>query len=189
MRRPAPALVRGVILIAVLLPAATLSPGEPAYATSHATRTRAATGADEGAEHPRWRWPVDGVRHVSAPFRAPAHRYGAGHRGLDLSASIGAEVRSPADGVVAFVGTVVDRQLLTIAHDDGYVSTLEPVVSTLAPGAVVHEGDVVGRTDVGGHTAAGDVHLGVRLDGDYINPLLLLGEVPRAVLLPCCARP
>mgnify|MGYP001116210698 CR=1 FL=1 len=45
---------------------------------------------------------------------------------------------------------------------------------------------MVGTVDVGGHTPAGAVHFGVREDGVYINPLLLLGGVERAILLPCC---
>ncbi|WP_275934957.1 hypothetical protein [Microbacterium testaceum] len=44
----------------------------------------------------------------------------------------------------------------------------------------------MGGVATGGHTGPGTVHFGVRLDGEYINPLRLLGGVPRAVLLPCC---
>jgi hypothetical protein len=39
---------------------------------------------------------------------------------------------------------------------------------------------------VGGHSEPGTLHFGVRWEGEYINPILLLDEVPRAVLLPCC---
>ena len=42
------------------------------------------------------------------------------------------------------------------------------------------------RLAAGGHAAPGLLHFGVRLDGEYINPLILLGGVPRAILLPCC---
>ena len=95
-------------------------------------------------------------------------------------------MRAPADGIVAFSGTVVDRPLVTIRHDDGLVSTLEPVASALLPGDTVHRGQPVGALASGGHTPPGALHLGVRLDGAYINPLLLYGGAPRAVLLPCC---
>ncbi|WP_341957317.1 M23 family metallopeptidase [Microbacterium sp. LWH13-1.2] len=133
-----------------------------------------------------WTWPVDGVRSVANPYRAPAHEYGAGHRGVDIVSAQSGAVRAPADGIVAFRGTVVDRPLLTIEHSDGYVSTFEPVMSTLSPGDVVTAGDAIGTVGSGGHTSPGTMHLGVRLDGDYINPMLLFAEVPRAVLLPCC---
>lgn len=138
------------------------------------------------SEDAQWLWPVDGARQVVQPYRAPAHAYGAGHRGVDLAAPVGAVVRAPAPGVVAFQGTVVDRPLLTIEHEGGLVSTFEPLQSSLRPGDPVSAGDEIGVVAVGGHAAPGTLHLGVRLDGAYINPLILFGDVPRAVLLPCC---
>ncbi len=151
---------------------------------------RPAEGAPMSAKaYPAWRWPLDGPRRVSVPYRAPAHRYAPGHRGVDLAADPGTTVRAPADGVVAFRGVVVDRPLLTIEHDGGYVSTYEPVTSSLAPGDRVAAGDVIGVVGLGGHAASGTIHMGVRLRGEYINPLLLFDDVPRAVLLLCCAVP
>lgn len=143
-----------------------------------------AADEDEGA----WRWPVDGARSVVEPFRAPAHEYGPGHRGMDVAAAAGAVVIAPAPGVVAFRGAVVDRPLITIDHGGGRVSTWEPVSSTLSPGDSVDAGDPMGTVAAGGHAAGGTLHVGVRLDGHYINPLPLFGKVPRAVLLPCCER-
>lgn len=148
----------------------------------------AGDGADDPAEvsgYP-WRWPVAGARTVVEPFRAPAHEYGPGHRGMDVAVPEGAAVAAPAAGVVAFRGTVVDRPLITIDHGDGHVSTWEPVSSPLSPGDVVLTGDLIGAVASGGHAASGTVHIGVRRDGAYINPMPLFGEVPRAILLPCC---
>lgn len=155
------------------------------------TATRASSiveGADPApdAVHPRWDWPLEGPRDVTSPYRAPAHEYGAGHRGIDAMTSVGAEVSAPAEGRVAFRGSVVDRPLLTIDHPGGYVSTFEPLISTWQPGDAVTAGDVIGTVAVGGHAVAGTLHLGVRSHGAYIDPLLLFGPVPRAVLLPCC---
>lgn len=129
-----------------------------------------------------WVWPVAPVRVVRA-FEAPAHAYAPGHRGIDLVAHA---VRSPADGRIAFAGPVAGRDVVTIDHGDGLVTSLEPVETTLAVGDRVARGAPVGTVSVGGHTAPGTVHMGVRLDGAYINPLRLLGGVPRAILLPCC---
>ena len=66
------------------------------------------------------------------------------------------------------------------------MTTLEPVESELAVGAVVERGQEVAGLELGGHTPPGALHFGVRKDGEYINPMALLGEVPHAVLLPCC---
>ena len=143
----------------------------------------AAVGGDDPLAHRGWVWPVDAV-HIVRPFEAPASRYAAGHRGIDLG---GADrVRSPASGTVAFAGPVAGRPVVTIDHGDGLVTTFEPVTTSLDVGDAVARGDPVGEVAVGGHTAAGAVHFGVRWNGEYVNPLRLLGGVPRAILLPCC---
>jgi murein DD-endopeptidase MepM/ murein hydrolase activator NlpD len=120
------------------------------------------------------------------PFVAPPHEYGPGHRGVDLLPVEDDDVRAPAGGVVAFSGQVAGRGVITVDHGDGLVSTLEPVDSPLSAGTPVDAGTTLGTVSAGGHAEAGTVHFGVRLDGVYINPLVLLGGVPRAVLLPCC---
>jgi murein DD-endopeptidase MepM/ murein hydrolase activator NlpD len=132
-----------------------------------------------------WLWPVQPFR-LDRPFVAPPHEYGPGHRGIDLTVLGENIVRAPADGVVAFSGQVAGRGILTIDHGTGLVSTLEPIDSALAAGTPITSGAEVGNVSTGGHTAPGALHFGVRLDGSYINPLVLLGGVPRAVLLPCC---
>lgn len=167
--RPGSVLGRALVLVLVLL-------------VSLATFGRA-----EAADLPRWRWPLSGTRAVLEPFRAPAHAYGAGHRGIDLVSSIEAIAVAPADGIIAFRGTVVDRPLLTITHADGLVTTFEPLRSALAPGDQVTAGQEIGVVDVGGHTPRGALHVGVRRNGAYLNPLLLFGDIPRSILLPCCA--
>jgi len=172
-----------VLAIALLIAVLTLSPHTRSGAGVHSAADLSASAASGGAP---WTWPIDGARFVANPYRAPAHEYGAGHRGIDIVSIQNGVVRAPADGVVAFRGTVVDRPLLTIEHADGYVSTFEPMISELSAGDVVSAGDEIGAVASGGHASAGTMHLGVRLDRDYINPMLLFGEVPRAVLLPCC---
>ncbi|MBS1674963.1 MAG: M23 family metallopeptidase [Actinobacteria bacterium] len=169
----------GVVLAAL---ASIAAPGAPPAAASTGSWVIAADASPALPDHD-WRWPVDGARTVVEPFRAPAHAYGPGHRGVDLSAT--GDLRAPADGVVAFRGTVVDRPLITIDHGNGLVTTLEPAQSALAPGTAVRRGDVIATSAAGGHAPVGTVHLGVRWNGAYINPMLLFGDVPRAVLLPC----
>ncbi|MEQ6898603.1 M23 family metallopeptidase [Microbacterium sp. KR10-403] len=133
-----------------------------------------------------WSWPVAGAR-ITRAYQAPAHEYGAGHRGIDLQPTGDDAVRAPRAGVVAFSGRIAGRGILTIDHGDGYVTTLEPIDSDLDAGTSVRRDQPVGTLSVGGHAAPGTLHFGVRLDGAYVNPLLLLGDVPRAVLLPCCS--
>lgn len=133
---------------------------------------------------PAWSWPLAPPHVVTEAFVAPADPYSAGHRGIDIAASPGQPVTAAASGVVTFSGMVVDRPLVVIRHDDGHVSSIEPVVGSVEVGVTVARGAPIGTVGTGGHCADGCVHFGVRHDGVYINPMLLLGEVPAAVLLP-----
>lgn len=174
-----PALLAGMTLVAVVV----LAGAAPAAATKSAHVRPSASAAQQT----QWRWPVGPFRIVEG-FRAPAHAYGPGHRGIDLLPATTDElVRAPRAGVVAFSGRVADRGIVTIDHGDGFVTTLEPVRSELSAGAQVAQGAVVGTISHGGHTRAGAVHFGVRYGGEYVNPALLLDSVPPAVLLPCCS--
>lgn len=130
-----------------------------------------------------WSWPVNGPHPLARPYLAPPTPYAAGHRGIDIRANEGTEVLAPDDGVVHFVGIVVDRPVLSIAHGGGVLSSFEPVSSTLSAGDSVVRGEVIG-TLLPGHCEMPCVHVGARIDGDYVNPLLFLGGVPWSVLLP-----
>jgi murein DD-endopeptidase MepM/ murein hydrolase activator NlpD len=131
-----------------------------------------------------WLWPLDPPHRVTRGFLAPATRYSAGHRGIDIAVTGTEPVRAPADGVVSFAGVVAGRPVLSIAHADEVVSSVEPVTAAVSPGEPVRAGDVVGSVAAGGHCDAGCVHLGVRVHGQYVSPLLYLAGIPRAVLLP-----
>lgn len=130
-----------------------------------------------------WSWPVPSPHPIARPFIAPETPYSAGHRGIDIRAPVGASVLAPDDGVVRFAGWVVDRPVLSIDHGDGVLSSFEPVEALVAAGDRVARGQVVG-TLVAGHCPSGCLHLGLRVDGAYLNPLLFLGGLERAVLYP-----
>ena len=131
-----------------------------------------------------WSWPVGAPHPVVRGFTAPEHPWSPGHRGIDVGTPAGSPVTAPDDGVVHFAGVVVDRPVLSMRHADGVLSSLEPVSSDLVAGDVVVRGQTVG-TVLPGHCAELDcVHLGARIDGEYVSPLLALGLGRPAVLLP-----
>jgi len=146
------------------------------------------TAGPAAAVPPRWAWPTPAPHALVRQYLAPATPYGPGHRGIDIAAaasSMGAvEIRAPADGVVHFAGVVVDRPVLSIAHVGGLLSSYEPLTTTLAAGDAVSRGQVIGTLEPGHCSQQLCLHFGVRLDGEYVNPLLLLGGLPRSVLLP-----
>jgi murein DD-endopeptidase MepM/ murein hydrolase activator NlpD len=92
-------------------------------------------------------------------------------------------VLAPADGVVHFAGFVVDRPVLSIEHADGVLSSFEPVQTALVAGDRVKRWQLIG-TLLPGHCTSACLHLGARLDGEYVNPLLFLGGVGWSVLYP-----
>lgn len=149
-----------------------------------ATLGTPSAGADTMAVGADWSWPAPPPIQVVEPFRAPPTPYAAGHRGVDLRAAQGDPVSAPGDGVVSFAGMVAGRPVVSIDHGDGLVSSLEPVVASATEGEPVARGAHVGVVGSGGHCDGDCVHLGARLHGEYVSPMLYLGGVPWAVLLP-----
>jgi murein DD-endopeptidase MepM/ murein hydrolase activator NlpD len=177
--RPALRTLPALLLAALLA----LGAGASAAAPHPAVPLLRAPGAGPAAAgEGTWRWPVDPPRSVARPFIPPPTPYAAGHRGIDIRAPAGV-LYAPADGVVHFAGVVVDRPVLSIAHGGGVLSSYEPVATTLVAGDPVARGEVIG-TVLPGHCASTCVHLGVRVDGQYVSPLRFLGDLPRAILLP-----
>ena len=85
-------------------------------------------------------WPVEGP--VIGRFDPPGSPYGAGHRGIDIAAPLGSEVRAAASGVVAFAGPVAGALYVSIDHPDGVRSTYSWVGAVL-----VRRGDPVSREE------------------------------------------
>ena len=132
-------------------------------------------------------WPVPDPTILSA-FRPPSTVWGAGHRGVDLAAHTGQEVRAMVDGVVTFAATIAGKPVVAIGLP-GPASrrvTYEPVLATVSVGQAVRAGDVIGTlAATGGHCGgeAGCLHIGLRTATGYLDPMTLIGRRP-AVLKP-----
>ena len=113
--------------------------------------------------------PVPGP--VSRGFDPPAAPWAPGHRGVDLDADAGREVRAVLPGVVRFEGVVAAVGWVSVDHGGGLVTTYGPLEPRL-----VHAGGRVAARDVLGLLAQDAAHLnwGARLHGAYIDPLSLL---------------
>lgn len=175
------AAVRAALLLVAALVLAT---GTASARSALAVPTSAVAGSGGAEPAAGWEWPLEPPVRLTEPFRAPPTPYAAGHRGIDLAAAPGTLVRAAADGVVAFAGPVAGRGVLSIDHGDGVVSAIEPVAASVAVGDRVTAGAAVAVTTEGGHCDGWCVHFGVRVHGEYVSPLLFLGGLPRAVLLP-----
>ncbi|MFH9982265.1 murein hydrolase activator EnvC family protein [Streptomyces sp. NPDC017179] len=143
-----------------------------------------ASGSGSGEEDPPVPavgrvWPV-GVRPgVSRGWDPPATVYGPGHRGVDLSAPPGAQVRAVAAGRVFFAGPVAGRGVVSIelsgTGEPPLRTTYEPVRASVKQGDEVTAGAVVGTVEATGRHCEGPcVHWGLLRGRTYLNPLLLL---------------
>lgn len=124
-----------------------------------------------------WQWPVVGP--VIRAFDPPDTPFGSGHRGIDIAVPIGTPVVAPEAGTVSFAGAVGGALFVTLDHGGGLSSTYSWVSSIS-----VRRGDAVARgspiaSSGQGHpgSAIPHLHLGVRLDGSYLDPLAFLGPV------------
>jgi murein DD-endopeptidase MepM/ murein hydrolase activator NlpD len=119
---------------------------------------------------------------VGEPFRAPAHHFAAGNRGVDYAAG-GATVRAAAGGQVSFAGPVAGRLVVVVLHPDRIRTTYDGLVEVqVQVGDVVQQGDPVG-------TAAASLHFGARAGTAYLDPEVLfaaagVSDRSRARLVP-----
>ena len=178
---PVLAIIAAIAALAVVL--GSIVTVAPAVAVPRSAMVPPAGALSSGAPSSGapWRWPVRGPHPIIRPFIAPATDFGPGHRGIDVAATN--EVLAPAAGTVHFAGTVVDRPVISLDHGGGIFSSFEPVSTTLRIGDSVTRGQVIGRIRPG-HCSEPCLHLGVRVNGGYVSPLLFLGGVVHSVLLP-----
>ena len=118
-------------------------------------------------------WPLNGTPVVQRGFDPPTVVWGSGHRGVDLVAQPGQAILAAASGVVAFVGSIAGKPVISIDHG-GVRTTYEPVISTLRVGERTAVGQVIGVLGTGGH-CQGCLHWGLREGKNYLDPLLLVG--------------
>lgn len=153
-------------------------------------------GQAQAAAGGSWQPPVSQPLEVLTPFERPAAFWSSGHRGVDLALEAGQAVLAPQEGQVVFSGWVVDRQVLTLRHPDGTLSSFEPLDQPLPAGSQVQAGQPLAllAADQPHCPTRFCLHWGVRqpFEGrgsagpglEYINPLSLLGLEGPSVLLP-----
>lgn len=170
--------------VVVMLVAGLLSPAVPSGAGPDADRALASAGrAPTTAFSPRppvsatpHVLPIAGAR-VLAPFDAPAHDYGPGHRGVDLDAPVGTGVASSGAGVVVFAGPVAGATWVTVDHGADLRTSYGPLADLAVTAATaVRAGQRIGVATGHAHPRAPGLHWSARLRGRYLDPLTLIGR-------------
>jgi len=165
-------------LAALLALAVATAPAAAGLASPSAASTARSAGPAAGRV-PLLRPPLRGP--VVRGFEPPAGPYDAGHRGIDLGAPPGSPVGAPAAGRVVFAGRVAGAGWVSVEIAPGVVVTLGPLaLASATRGRTVAALDPLGRL-APGHGAGphSGLHLGLRVDGAYVDPLpYLLGRLP-----------
>jgi murein DD-endopeptidase MepM/ murein hydrolase activator NlpD len=187
-REPAARSVGGWRLLApaLLLLAGALLPSAAPAAPVGRSMAPATTGPDKPRVPALW-MPLRGA--VVRGFDARAGSYGPGHRGIDVAASEAAVARAPAAGKVAFAGPVAGTTWVSLLVAPGVRVTLGPLRDPTTA-TRVRLGDPLGRVGPGHGPAqpgAATLHLSVRVDGVYVDPLAYLVDRPRPRLAPLSA--
>lgn len=138
-----------------------------------------ATAVTQSAWAAEWSPPID--RAVIALSFGAAYP-GAVHRGIDLPADPGAEVRAPAAGLVTFAATIPADgggtcNAVTVETADGLRISLLPLEGVFVQtGATVSAGTAVGRLAATGDDSSdgAHLHLGLRQGDRYIDPAPML---------------
>ncbi len=114
-------------------------------------------------------------------FRAPLCRWCAGNRGIEYRTAPGSAVNATATGIATFVGSVAGTHYVVVRAGNTVLVTHGRLAAV-----IVTTGDMV----VVGHAigvAGESLYVGVRVDGQYIDPSQCAGlrsrGKPRAVLV------
>lgn len=134
----------------------------------------AATIGEQRRDDDRLAWPVDAP--ITSRFGLRVHpilRFARMHRGMDFGARWGSPIRAAADGQVTRAGWAggYGRQV-RIAHGEGMASSYSHMSSmTVAPGAYVQRGQLIGYVGSSGLSTGPHLHYEVYRGGVAVDPL------------------
>lgn len=145
-----------------------------------------ATAAVPALRSVRYFPPTDAA--IADGFRPPDDPYGPGNRGIAYATTPGDAILASAEGDVRFAGFVGPFASVTIAHDDGLVTTYSFLIET----RVVAGDRVDTETEVG--VASDGFHFGAKRGEVYLDPAILLDasrgqESRHAILVPTVPTP
>lgn len=136
-----------------------------------------------------WNPPLDTPIRLVNQYRQPNSDYSSGHRGVDYLVKTGQPVLAPADGTVWFAGKVAQRHLISLQHNNGYLSEFEPVCTDLTKGEPIIAGQQIGYVCEAGPSYSPHcsnalcLHFSLRSKGAYLSPLVFIGGLNPSRLL------
>jgi len=104
------------------------------------------------------------------------------HKGVDLLAPIGTNVRTVANGTVDFVGTQRGYgNVVVVKHDARHMTLyahLNQYAEQLQPGTVVRQGEVIGTVGQTGWATGPHLHFEFHIDGQHVDPMAVVAQEP-----------
>lgn len=143
------------------------------HRANFAANADSSANAGSGAAR-QWSPPVRPLSIIRS-FDPPDRDWLPGHRGVDLRAKLGQQVRAAGSGRIAFASELAGRGVIVVSHG-AIRTTYEPVRAGVRRGEEVVAGESLGVIAAGsGHCGDGHcLHFGVRWGRTYLNPRLLL---------------
>lgn len=122
-----------------------------------------------------WLWPLDGIYNISSNF---GPRGGRMHEGTDILAPQGTPIRATRSGTVKVAGWYYGYGNCVVVENDYtgervYYGHMIRVNTNV--GAHVNQGDVIGFVGSTGNSTANHLHLGVLVNGSFVNALQYYG--------------
>ena len=99
------------------------------------------------------------------------------HNGIDIGAPYGSDIVAAHDGVVAWAYySQTAGNFIGIDHGDGlYTVYMHCSKLLVSENQTVKAGETIGLVGSTGRSTGPHLHFGVRLNGEYVNPMEYLG--------------
>jgi murein DD-endopeptidase MepM/ murein hydrolase activator NlpD len=182
---------RWFLLFLVTMPAVLGQPGSALAAGTWLVTMPAVLGQPGSAlAAGTWTWPVTGP--IIRDYDPPDDPYGSGHRGIDIASPVGTAVLAVETGTVTFAGVVGGQLFVTVNHGAGLASTYSWVSALdVEENDVVMRGEVIARSGSGhpGSLEPPHLHLGVKLEDQYVDPLDYLTPLSVAGMIRLAPMP
>ncbi len=135
-----------------------------------------AGGDEETPQVPEFQWPIPDSSRITSRFgprKPPLPGVSDFHKGVDVGARTGTKIYAAASGTVVISQYNYSAgNYIMINHGNGvytvYMHCSELLVSV---GDEVKQGDNIGLVGSTGYSTAPHLHFGVRIDGEYQDPL------------------
>ena len=125
-------------------------------------------------------WPCPSSKRITSGYgnrKSPMKGASTNHQGIDISASVGAQVLAAAAGeVVISTYSYSAGNYIMINHGSGIFTIYMHLSKRIAEvGQEVSQGQKIGEVGSTGYSTGPHLHFGIRKNGQYVNPLTFVG--------------